>query len=102
VRDEKKLIAAGVILGRHQNQPRTRFRRPHLRRRAARLQNADYRRISREYANPDGEDYREAENQRHEERNHDQSTLLNCSNQMPRAQLSSMRFLQSTCVDACR
>lgn len=28
--DEKKLIAAGVILRRHQNQPRTRFRRPHL------------------------------------------------------------------------
>ena len=68
---KKKLIAAGVILRRHQNQPRTRFRGPHLRRPAASLQNADYRRISGEHANPNGERYREAKNQRHEVRNHD-------------------------------
>ena len=73
--DKLFLIATGMVLRRHENQPRTRLRRPHLRRPSASLENADHCRISREHANSNGEHYCEAENQRHEERNHDQTTF---------------------------
>jgi len=62
------LVPAGMVLRRHQNQARSCFRRPQLllRRSAASLQDPNDSRISREYANSNGEHHREAENQRHE------------------------------------
>jgi hypothetical protein len=86
------LIAAGMVLRGHENQTRTRCARAHLRCSPASLKNANHSAIGSEYANPDGKNHREAEDQRHEERNHDQSPLLNCSSQMLPAQLPSSGF----------
>src|ERR1700726_2213946 len=98
------LVAASVVLRSNENQPRTRFRGSLLQLRSppAGLQNAEDRQVSRQYADADRSGYGKAQNQRHEERNHSQPPLLNYSNQMLPAQLSSMRLLQSTCVDARR
>jgi hypothetical protein len=73
------LVAAGVVLRGDEDQPRPGFHRPQLRLRgaAAGLQNAEHSRIGREDANSNGERYREAENQRHEERNHNQPPFAN-------------------------
>jgi hypothetical protein len=65
------LIAAGMILRRHENQSGFYFRRP-LRCTAASLQDADNRGVRRNDADSNRGDYRNAENQRHEERNHGQ------------------------------
>lgn len=102
----RHLVAAGVVLRRHQNQPRTSFDGPLLRRSAASLQDAYNRGVGRDNANPDRSHHGNAENQRHEKRNHDQPpylfAVINCSIQMPPDPFSSMRHLQSTFVDALR
>jgi hypothetical protein len=59
-----------VILRGHKNQTRAPLSQTRLRRASERLENANYHSIRGDYANPDGNDYREAENQRHEKRNH--------------------------------
>jgi hypothetical protein len=73
-----RLIPASMVLRRHENQPWAGFRGTllQLRSPSASLQNADHRYISREHANSNGERYREAQNQGHEERNHNQPPLL--------------------------
>jgi hypothetical protein len=90
----------------HKNQPRPCLGGTRLRRASKRVENADYHCVSSDYADPDGDDYREAENQRHEKRNHVPPDLeqskLKCSNQMPQTQLSAMQFLQSNRVAVCR
>jgi hypothetical protein len=87
--DGRPLIPAGVVLRRHKNEPRAPLRGTMLRRAAAHFKNAKDCQISRQHADADRGGYGNAENQRHEKRNHDQSPLLNCDNQMPHAQLSS-------------
>jgi len=78
-RDRQVLVAAGVVLRRHENQAGSRFDRPQLLLGcpAASLQDSDDSRISREHANSNGERNRKAENQRHEERNHNQPPFTN-------------------------
>jgi len=94
------LVAAGVVLGRHENQAWP-FRRllPLLwlllrlmRNPATSLQDAENGHVSGEDANADGGDHSNAEDQRHEERNQSNPPLLSCGVQMPPAQLSSTRF----------
>jgi hypothetical protein len=106
------LVAAGVVLCRHENQTRASFRGTTLLHRgsAAGLQDTDDRSVRGDNANSDGEYYCKSENQRHEERNHGRPPLVlssknlvtNRNIQMPPAQLSSTRLLQSTCVKARR
>jgi hypothetical protein len=69
---ERFLVAAGVVLSGHENEPRTRFRALLLRRSAKGMENANDCDISRDHADSDREDYGDAENQRHEERDQDQ------------------------------
>jgi hypothetical protein len=72
------LVAAGVVLRGHQNQPRTRLRGPLLLRGpSARLQYPEDRDVSREDANSDGRNYCHAKDQRHEKRNHNQPPFIN-------------------------
>ena len=61
-----------MVLRRHENQPRARFRGTLLRRASKGMQDADDHDISGDDANSDGYDYGNAENQRHEERDQDQ------------------------------
>jgi hypothetical protein len=100
------LVAAGVVLRRHENQPRARFRRSllRLRRPATSLQDAEDCQVSGEDANSDGCDYGDAENERHEERNQDQPPCQEFNVRLPQpgAHLDQLRLLQSTCVDARR
>jgi hypothetical protein len=99
------LVSAGVILRGHENQARFCFCGQTLRRTTASFQNANDGCISRDHTNSDRSNYGDAENQRHEERNHGQPPCLDVRNgniQMPPDQVSSMRHLQSTCVDARR
>jgi hypothetical protein len=72
------LVAAGVVLCRHENQTRTSFRGTTLLHRgsAAGLQDTDDRSIRGDNANSDGEYYCKSENQRHEERNHGRPPLV--------------------------
>jgi hypothetical protein len=91
-----------MVLRRHENQSRSCFRRPLLRRSPASLQDADDCAVSRQNANPDRQYYGETKNQRHVERNHDQTTLLRSRNQMLPYQFSSTQFLQSICVGVRR
>jgi hypothetical protein len=70
------LIAAGVILRRHENEPRAAFGGSLLRRAATDVQNSDDCYVSREHADADRSGYGEAKNQRHEERNHGQPPLF--------------------------
>src|SRR5579862_5957722 len=65
-----------MVLRRHEKQPWTGFHRPWLRGTATSLQDPKDCRISCEHANSNGEHYRDAENQRHEERNHSQTHPL--------------------------
>jgi hypothetical protein len=94
------LVPAGVVLRRHENQSVSCFRgRLWLRGSATHFKNADHGHVRGEDANPNGHSYRNAENQRHEKRNHGSTTLskllkIKCSIQMPPAQLSSTRHLQ--------
>ena len=62
------LVAAGMVLRGHQDQPRSCIRGPQLllRRPPTGLQYSEYSRIGRENANSNGERYSEAEYQRHE------------------------------------
>jgi hypothetical protein len=91
----RHLVAAGVVLVRHQNQPRRSFRGPLFGRSAASLQDADNRGVGRDNTNPDRSYHGKAENQRHEKRNHDQPPCLfavrSRSIQMPPDPFSSMR-----------
>ena len=68
------LVTAGVVLCRHENQPRTPFcgTRSLLGRSAEGMEDADDQGISGQDADSDRGDYREAENERHEERDQDQ------------------------------
>jgi hypothetical protein len=79
------LVAAGVVLRRNQHQAWTNFRGPRclLRCPAKGMQDADDRRVSNEYANTHGEHYREAENERHEERDQDQPPYKNLNIRLP-------------------
>jgi len=56
------LIAAGVVLRRHENEPRARFCRMMLRGAATHIQNADDCYVSGEYADADRGGYGEAKN----------------------------------------
>jgi hypothetical protein len=98
----ESLVATGVIVRRHENQPRASFGEAGLRGTPAGLQDADNHGIGRENTDPNGECYRNAENERHEERNHGQPPLLECNSQMPQALLWSTRFLQFTRVCTLR
>jgi hypothetical protein len=68
------LVAAGVVLCGDENQPRTPFcgTRLLLRGSAKGMEDADDQGISGQDADSDRGDYREAENERHEERDQDQ------------------------------
>jgi hypothetical protein len=66
------LVAAGVVLRRHENQPRARGCLPLLRRAAEGLQDADDRKVGRDDSDSDGYDHGHTENERHEERDQDQ------------------------------
>ena len=68
-------VAAGVILRGYQNQSRARLSRSQLRRAATSLQDAENGYVSGEDADADRGNHGDAENQRHEERNHDQPPL---------------------------
>jgi len=74
-----QLVAAGMVLRRHENQAGSCFRLPRLllRGTAASLQDPEDCRISSEHANSNGEHYRKAQNQRHEKRNHNQPPFAN-------------------------
>ncbi len=63
------LVAAGVVLGGHENEAGSSFGGT-LRGAAASLQDADDRGVSRDDTNSNRGYYSNAENQRHEERNH--------------------------------
>jgi hypothetical protein len=83
------LVAAGVVLRRNQDQARARFHGARLllrlllclrpRAPAECMQDANDCRISGENANSNGRDHRDAKNERHEERNQDQSPCKNFS-----------------------
>lgn len=62
------LVAAGLALRGHQNQPRT--RRSRTRGPAAQLKDTENRGVGREHADSDRKRNREAEHERHEQRNH--------------------------------
>jgi hypothetical protein len=68
------LVPADMVLRRHENQLRARFCRLGLRLRLRRaptgMEDANDGEVSRKYADPDRSGYGEAEDQRHEERNH--------------------------------
>ena len=74
------LVSAGLVLRGHEEQARSCSRGLCRRRRTARLQDSDDCGISRDNANSDRGDYRNAENQRHEKRNHGQPPCPNRSN----------------------
>jgi hypothetical protein len=59
-----------MVLRGNQNQARARFRDARLGRAAAEMNNANHSGISRENTSPHGYHNSEAENQRHEQRNH--------------------------------
>jgi len=63
-----RLVPADMVLRRHENQLRAHFRWLRLRRAATGMQDANDCEVSRQYADPDGSGYSEAEDQRHEER----------------------------------
>jgi hypothetical protein len=67
-----KLVAAGVVLRRHENQPRARRCLPLLRCAAKGLEDADDRKVGRDDTDSDGYDDGHTENERHEERDQDQ------------------------------
>jgi hypothetical protein len=70
------LVAAGVVLRGHENQPRAGIGSSLLRCAAKGMQDADDYGISGDDANSDGHYDGEAENQRHEERNQGQPPYL--------------------------
>jgi hypothetical protein len=59
-----------MVLGGHKHQPRASLGGTRLRCPAKDVENADDCGVSGDDAYPDGDDYREAKNQRHEKRNH--------------------------------
>jgi hypothetical protein len=69
------LIAASVVLRRHENQPGTCGGMALLRGSAEGMQDADDCDISRDDADSDGYDYGQAENDGHQERDHGQPPL---------------------------
>ena len=69
------LIAAGVVLRRNKHKSRASLGRTQLRRAAACLQDAEDYYVSGEDADADRGNHGDAENQRHEERNHNQPPL---------------------------
>ena len=73
---KRTLVPAGVVLRRHENEPWAAFGGAMLRRAATYIQNANDCDISRQNADANRGGYGEAENQRHEERNHSQPTLI--------------------------
>jgi hypothetical protein len=77
VPDRRWLIPADLALRSYQNQPRTGFLISIYRPRGAatNLKNPKNRRVSREHANTNRENHREAENQRHEQRGHSEPSL---------------------------
>jgi hypothetical protein len=73
-----RLVAAGVVLCRYENQARPRFRRTLQGCLAKGLQNADDGCIGCADAKPNGRDHGDAENKKHEERIHGQPPLGQC------------------------
>lgn len=107
------LVAAGVVLRRHKKQARFRFHGQLLRCASASLQDADDCGISRDDANSNRGNYRNAENQRHEKRNHGPPCLnQKIEIQKTQSEMAILRcrrlkfrlcsFLQSNCVKASR
>ena len=98
------LVAAGVVLGRDENEPRTRLSALLLRGAAEGLEDTDHCKVRRDYADSDRYNHRHTENERHEERDQDQPPLK-VRYQMSQPQPShrnQTRLSQSTCVHGRR
>jgi hypothetical protein len=83
------LIAAGVVLCRYKNQPGFRGREPWQRGLTKRIQDANDNAISGSDTNSNRSHNRNAENERHEERNHNQPPLFFLT--ATRAKLATIR-----------